>query len=99
MNKIVALFAILVHLWLYPATFVVVEVDRGLDVVTMEDSVGYLYSFNGCEDWFVGDVVSAVMYGNGTSDITDDCVIMARYAGTYSQFATAYSHALLGMEG
>ena len=66
----------------YPNTFVVVEVDYKKDIVTCVDFNGGEWSFDGAEDWFVGDMVSAIMSDNGTEDfIYDDDFIQVRYVG------------------
>lgn len=62
----------------YAQTFAVVEVDRDLDVVTCIDPSGEEWAFD-CvvnpdtgREWKRGDMVSAIMTDNGTSDIHDD---------------------------
>lgn len=44
---------------LYPLTTTVTEINN--DTVTVEDSNGNLWSFNGVEDWQVGDGCALIM--------------------------------------
>lgn len=62
---------------LYPLTTTVTEIKK--DTVTVEDSNGNLWSFNGAEDWQVGDGCALIMHDNSTSEIVDDVIISAKY--------------------
>lgn len=62
---------------LYPLTTTVTEIKK--DTVTVEDSNGNLWSFNGAEDWEVGDGCALIMDDNSTSEIIDDKIISAKY--------------------
>lgn len=62
---------------LYPLTTTVTEIKN--DTVTVEDSNGNLWSFNGAEDWEVGDGCALIMDDNSTSEIIDDKIISAKY--------------------
>lgn len=62
---------------LYPLSTVVTEINN--DTVTVEDSNGNLWSFNGVEDWQVGDGCALIMHDNSTSEIMDDTIISTRY--------------------
>lgn len=62
---------------LYPLTTTVTETDN--DTVTVEDSNGNLWSFNGAEDWEVGDGCALIMHDNSTREIVDDVIISTRY--------------------
>lgn len=62
---------------LYPLTTTVTEIKN--DTVTVEDSNGNLWSFNGAEDWEVGDGCALIMDDNSTSEIVDDVIISAKY--------------------
>ena len=76
---------LLAHGVIYPATAVITSVDYETDVVTVQRSTGFVYTFEGVEDLTVGDVMSLLMYSNGTPDtIADDVVISARYSGFVS---------------
>ena len=67
----------------YPLTTEIVELDRENDVVTCEDFNGYLWQFEGCEDWQEGDICSMIMNDNGTAEIFDDKIVSVRYSGTF----------------
>lgn len=64
---------------LYPLTTTVTEIEN--NTVTVEDSNGNLWSFNGVEDWQVGDGCALIMHDNSTSKIIDDTIISTRYQG------------------
>lgn len=67
---------------IHPATAIVTQVDYETDIVTVQNATGFTYEFEGVEDLVVGDVMSLLMYNNGTGDtIADDIVISARYSG------------------
>lgn len=65
----------------YPMIAKVVEVNYDEDVVTVETFTGFLFSFEGCEDWAEGDCASLIMDDNGTEKILDDMIVMAQYGG------------------
>ena len=65
----------------YPMTAEVVEVNYDEDTVTVETFTGFLFSFEGCEDWAEGDCASLIMDDNGTEKIFDDMIVMAQYGG------------------
>lgn len=65
----------------YPLTALVVETDEAADMVFVEDYAGNLWSFEGAEDWFVGDFASLLMNDMGTPLIFDDEIVSVRYAG------------------
>lgn len=63
---------------LYPLTTTVTQINN--DTVTVEDSNGNLWSFDGAEDWCVGDGCALIMHDNSTSEIIiDDTIISAKY--------------------
>jgi hypothetical protein len=64
---------------IYPLTAKVVEVNYDDDIVTVETFTGFLFSFEGCEDWMEEDCASLIMDDNGTESILDDKIIMAQY--------------------
>lgn len=64
---------------IYPLTAKVTEVNYDDDTVTVETFTGFLFSFEGCEDWAEGDCASLIMDDNGTEKIFDDEIVMARY--------------------
>lgn len=65
----------------YPQTFEVTEINNAEDYMVLETSTGYMYEWEGVEDYMVGDIVSAIMNDNGTADITDDDIICIKYSG------------------
>ena len=93
------LFAIMVALGLYAQTFVVTEVNiteptpetpTGY-VLILEDYNGNIWSVDADDgDWFLGDLVSAIVDSKGTESILDDEIICARYAGTIEGFLFPY---------
>lgn len=64
---------------LYPLTTIVTEIEN--DTVTVEDSNGNLWSFDGAEDWEINDSCALIMNDNNTKDIRDDVIISTRYQG------------------
>ena len=64
---------------IYPETAKVVLVDHDTDTVYVEIFTGYVFSFEGCEDWQEGDCASLIMEDNGTEKIFDDQIVMAYY--------------------
>ena len=89
MKKFLAMLGIVTTLCgyglIYPATMQIVDIDYNTDVVTLETSTGFTYEMTGAEDYNRGDLVSLVMWSNGTDVITDDIILSARYSG-YSLF-------------
>ena len=71
---------------LRPVTAKIVELDRETDTVTVETATGFLFAFTGCEDYEIGDFVSAIMHTNGTPGITDDYFLTVHYSG-WSDYA------------
>lgn len=70
------------HCELYPRLFVVTEIDQLNDFITLQDFNGFMFLYEGCEDWVIGDLVAAIMWDNDTfRTITDDIIISIRYEG------------------
>lgn len=65
----------------YPRAMEVVELETETDTVVCVDAVGLEWAFYGIEDYFVGDIVIATMYDEGTENIYDDSIIDTRYSG------------------
>lgn len=65
----------------YPLSTIVVSIDKGNDLVIVEDFNGNLWSFKGTEDWQKGDICSLIMSDNGTETIIDDAIVKAKYDG------------------
>lgn len=68
---------------IYPQTMVVVKVDN--DVVTLADFNGFMYEFEGAEDWMVGDICSCIMDDNGTEKVFDDKIVDTKYSGYFGE--------------
>lgn len=66
---------------IYPKAALVVNVDNTADIVTCEDFNGYLWQFEGVEDWQAGDIASMIMFDMGTKKIDDDIVLSVKYSG------------------
>lgn len=67
---------------LYPSYGKVVKVDRKQDTITIRDTYGYTWVWEGAEDWSKGDHVALLMYDNHTPNkIKDDRIIKLRYVG------------------
>lgn len=83
-NKIKLLLvavALCAQSWIYPDTMIITNLDYENDIVTVENSNGFLYQFYGTEDYTEGDFVSCIMWTNGTQKVTDDEIIRACYSG------------------
>lgn len=70
---------------LYPLSTTVTEIKN--DTVTVEDSNGNLWSFDGAEDWEINDSCALIMNDNNTKDIRDDTIISTRYQGRMSKIS------------
>lgn len=85
MKRKIALISIVASLaasWtIYPQTMIVTDIDEQNDIVTISTCTGFEYQFEGVEDYFTGDLVSCIMYNNGTQNIKDDIIISQRYSG------------------
>ncbi len=64
---------------LYGRSGRIIKVDYANALVTFEDSNGNTWSFNGTEDWAIGDWVACVMDTQGTTTIYDDIIISSTY--------------------
>ena len=84
MKKLLAMLAIVTQLTaagiVYPATMQVTDISG--DIVTLETATGFVYQMQ-ADDFEKGDLVSLVMFSNGTTNITDDIILTARYSGFY----------------
>ena len=68
----------------YMRAMEVTNLCYGTDIVTCVDSVGFEWTFEGCEDYIEGDVVCCLMDTMGTEDtILDDTILMTNYSGYY----------------
>ena len=64
---------------LYAKSAVVTHLNNVTDIVTIQDSNGFCWEFEGCEDWQVGDHCACVMNDKGTQQIFDDEIISVKY--------------------
>lgn len=66
----------------YPRTAVVINIDEDNDIVTCRDFAGIEWRFDFVNDWQENDIVSLMMYDNGTPNtIYDDQIRLAYYGG------------------
>lgn len=66
----------------YPLTAEVVEINPINDTVKIRTATGIFYQFKGCEDYAVGDLISAIMDINHTPDyVLDDIILKVQYSG------------------
>lgn len=70
----------------YALVGVVVELDMCENVVYVEDFNGYIWCFDGCEDWIIGDIVGMVMDNMGTENIYDDTIVNVTYNGWFPMY-------------
>ena len=66
---------------IYAETMRVDRLNYDSDSVTLVTATGLTYEMTGCEDYEKGDLVSLVMWSNGTDDVTDDVILSAQYSG------------------
>ena len=66
---------------LYARSMTVISLDYVHDLVTIEDSNGFLWSFYGCEDWMVGDSCACVMFDSFSRPIFDDKIVKVTFQG------------------
>ena len=66
---------------IYPETAKITCLDYDRDLVTVECGNGNCFQFYGTEDYDCGDLVSMLMYGKNTPEVTDDEIIKVQYAG------------------
>lgn len=82
MKKILSFLAAIIAAGLiYPTTMQVIDISG--DIVTLETATGFVYQFTGAEDYCENDLVSCIMFSNGTTNIQDDIILTARYSGFY----------------
>lgn len=66
---------------IYSMTTVVCEVDYDNDIVVTMDFIGNTWEFEGCDDWFEGDICAMTMCDNGTDIVYDDIILSTKYCG------------------
>lgn len=67
---------------IYARAFAVIGVaygDDGINLITMQDCNGEVFEYWDDEPLYVGDIVSCVMYDNGTAIVADDIVLDGSY--------------------
>ena len=82
---------------LHSRTAIICEINDSEDIVYLIDSVGYVWTFEGVEDWIVGDIVSFTLWdkNNTPETICDDEIINIGYSGwtlDENQFNTYFNH-------
>lgn len=91
MKKIIIFFIILILIScfvfnnsysIYDKLMTVTGIDYKNDIVVLKDEDGYLWEFDGCEDWLIGDSCLCEMANNNTPyTIFDDIIIHTIYKG------------------
>lgn len=71
---------------LYCQTMIVTALIDEDDAVILTDANGNNWSFEGIEDWHVGDVASVLMNNNGTVNIYDDEIVNVHCSGFSNNF-------------
>lgn len=67
---------------IYSTTTMVTDVDYDADVVTIQTFSGIEYQFEGCEDWYEGDICTVTIWNNNTPNtVYDDEILQTRYSG------------------
>lgn len=64
---------------IYPLLTTVIEINKDKDLVTVEDNNGFIWQFEGADDWKEGDLCNCLMDSQGTEKIFDDEIITTRY--------------------
>lgn len=62
-------------------TMQIVEIDEKNDIVFLSDANGFRWQTTGVEDYYVGDLVSCVMYTQGTLYVFDDEIVEMKFSG------------------
>lgn len=66
----------------YARVGIIIEVDESEDIITIEDAVGFIWQYEGVEDFAIGDIVGMVMLDiEGTESILDDVILSVEYSG------------------
>lgn len=69
----------------YAKVGIICRMDYDNDIVYVVDFFGEEWSFFGCDEWDIGDIVAAVMDTMGTELIYDDEIVSVTYNG-YIEF-------------
>ena len=69
---------------LYAETMIITGIsarDNGMELITCRNANRFKYSFwSDSGDWYIGDMVSCVMYTRGTDLVRDDRILAAKYS-------------------
>lgn len=67
----------------YPLTTIVREVveEEETRIIVVEDANGNIWEFENENEFDIDDIVSLLMYNNGTPQIFDDKIVMTVYSG------------------
>ena len=67
---------------IYARVAVITNLDFNEDIVEVEDAVGFIWEFEGVEDYMIGDVVAMIMQSDGSPEtILDDVILNVTYSG------------------
>ena len=77
------ILSVILALGIYPAAGEVIGTDAVDNIVYVETVDGNTWDFeaDGVEDWLIGDKCALIFFDNGTEEIEDDMIVMARYIG------------------
>lgn len=64
---------------LYANVGIITRLDEDENLIFVEDCLGFVWCFEGIEDWDIGDMVAMVFDDMGTELIFDDEIISMRY--------------------
>lgn len=67
----------------YPKITTVYSISEAKDEVIVIDCAGELWSFNGVENWKIGDTCNCIMFDNCTDSIQDDEIIIHKKDAWY----------------
>ena len=66
----------------YARVVVVTNLNFDEDIVEVEDAIGFIWEFDGVEDYAIGDIIAMVMMDRGSPDtILDDEILDTSYSG------------------
>ncbi len=67
---------------IYPRSMRVIGIEYDNDLVIAEDAMGFVWTWEGTEDWCCNDDVAVIMFDRFTPNtIRDDVIIAIRYSG------------------
>lgn len=71
---------------LYPMTAIVTEILETKNAVIIKNYNGQEWTFEGIEDWIVGDVCALIMDNQNTPEIKDDVIVQVKYGGYFERW-------------